>query len=225
MNAQKPALEILPLKRLASAHTLSTYKPNYTRRVTIGQVPIFPFSGIICFAMNRATPSARPLLPAFLIILVVFFLIFMALRILYPPASLSRPTSTLRPPTVTITRAPAVTATFTATPTITRTPRPTWTLRPTATRTITHTPAPTDTPLPPIMPTWVKPLQYNDLYLLRPWSPEEANGVIELLQAYPDTLYPTPADRETSTYNAAFTYVTFLQREALLRYPDDPQAE
>jgi hypothetical protein len=75
------------------------------------------------------------------------------------------------------------------------------------------------------MPTWVKPLQYNDLYLLRPWSPEEANGVIELLQAYPDTLYPTPADRETSTYNAAFTYVTFLQREALLRYPDDPQAE
>jgi hypothetical protein len=175
--------------------------------------------------MNRATHSARPLLPAFLMMLVVFFFIFMALRILYPPASLSRPTSTLRPPTVTITRTPAVTATFTATPTITRTPRPTWTLRPTATRTITRTPAPTDTPLPPIMPTWVKPLQYNDLYLLRPWSPEEAEGVIELLQAYPDTLYPTPADRETSTYNAAFTYVAYLQREALLRYPDGPKAE
>ena len=175
--------------------------------------------------MNRASPSARPLLPALLIMLVVFFLIFMALRILYPSASLSRPTSTLRPPTVTITRTPAVTVTFTPTPTITRTPRPTWTLRATYTRTVTRTPGPTDTPLPPIMPTWVRPLQYNDLYRLRSWSPEEADGVIKLLQAYPDILYPTPADRETSTYNAAFTYVAYLQREALLRYPDDPQAE
>jgi hypothetical protein len=225
MNAQKPALEILPLKRLASAHTITLCKLNYTRRVVIGQVLIFSFSGIICFAMKHTAPSARPFLPAFLIMLVVFFMIFMALRILYPPAAISRPTSTLRPSTATITRTPVKTATYTATLTITRTPRPTWTLRPTATRTITPTPAPTDTPLPPIMPTWVKPVQYNDLYQLRPWSPEDANSVIELLQAYPDTLYPTPADRETSTYNAAFTYVAFLQREALLRYPDAPQAE
>jgi len=175
--------------------------------------------------MNRPAPSARPLLPALLIILVIFFLIFMALRVLYPPTSLSRPTSTLRPPTITITRTPAVTATYTATPTITRTSRPTWTQRPTSTRTITRTSPPTDTPLPPIMPTWVKPIQYNDFYLLRPWSPEEADSIIDLLQAYPDTLYPTPTERETSSYNTAFTYVIFLQREALLRYPEAPLAE
>jgi hypothetical protein len=225
MNAQKPALEILILKRLASAHTIGICIRNYTRKVVIGQVLILPFSGIIYFAMNRAAPSARPLLPALLIILVVFFLIFIALRLLYQPASLSRPTSTLRPATATTTHTPAVTATFTGTPTVTRTSRPTWTLRPTDTRTATRTPAPTDTPLPPIMPTWGKPVPYNDLYLLRPWSAQDANNMIELLQAFPDTLYPTPASRDTSTYNFAYTYVVYLQREALLRYPDDPLAE
>jgi hypothetical protein len=175
--------------------------------------------------MKRATPSVRPLLPALLIMLLIFFLIFMALRLIYPQTPRSRPTSTVRAPTPTITRTLAVTATNTATPTITRTPRPTWTLRPTYTRTITSTPGPTETPLPPVMPTWVKPIQYNDLYLLRPWSPEEADNVVKLLQAYPDTLYPNSANRETSTYNAAFTYVVYLQREALLRYPNDPLSD
>jgi hypothetical protein len=75
------------------------------------------------------------------------------------------------------------------------------------------------------MPTWATPLPYNDLYLLRTWSPEQAESVIELLQAYPDTLYPTPNARDTIPYNNAFTYVAFLQREALLRYPDDALAE
>lgn len=75
------------------------------------------------------------------------------------------------------------------------------------------------------MPTWVTPLPYNDLYLLRSWTPDDATNAINLLQAYPDTLYPDPANRQTVTYNAAYTYVVYLLREALLRFPTAPQAE
>lgn len=160
-----------------------------------------------------------------MLVLIAFFLIFMALRILYPPTSLSRPTSTLRPPTSTTTHTPAVTNTFTVTPTITRTPRPTWTLHPSSTFTNTPTPLPTDTALPPIMPTWVKPIPFNDFYQLRDWSPEDATRVIELLQAYPDALYPNPVDRETATYNAAYTFVIHALKEALLRFPNDQRTE
>jgi hypothetical protein len=163
----------------------------------------------------------NPLLPAVVLLLGVFLLLAAAARMV---TALPTPTPlpTLRPPTQTHTPSPTGTATITPTPT--PSPRPTWTLRPSETPTITPTPLPTGTrtPMPSLTPA--RPLSINARYRLKRWSPAEAAGLIEQLQGYPEGLVVEEADRNTPEYNAAFFYAAAAQREALLRYPNDPLA-
>jgi hypothetical protein len=61
-------------------------------------------------------------------------------------------------------------------------------------------------------------------YHLGEWSAEKADYVVQLMQSYPDSLPLTSYRDDMSVYYQAFQYAIAAQREALLRYPDVPQA-
>jgi hypothetical protein len=134
----------------------------------------------------------------------------------------------LLPPAATITPRPSLvpsdTPTFTLTPTMTRTPRASLTPTPSQTPTRTNTPAhaPSPTGLPQLTPA--RPLVQSDAYRLREWQPEDADYMARLARSYPDTLLLDNADNQTAYYSA-FQYAVFAWREALLRFPDAPQAD
>ncbi len=116
-----------------------------------------------------------------------------------------------------------LTATNTASPTITRT------LRPTLTPSITPTPSQTLTPT--ITPTMAGPATLTparpavgDPYKLVTWTPELAEQAIALLTDYPNLLPDDLRNEDNSGYRQAFQYAAIAQREALLRFPDVPQA-
>jgi hypothetical protein len=164
----------------------------------------------------------HPQLPALLILVLAFLLLGLGFSIsssIFPP----QPTPVSQVLTVTPLLPPSDTPS--PSPTSTSTPRPTWTLAPTLTPTQTGTPTATATvtPLPTLTPA--RPLQFNDLYRLREWTPERADNLVKLLQGYPNARFPREADRLNPAYDAAFEYAAFAQREALLRMPDEPQAE
>ncbi|MFZ6030406.1 MAG: hypothetical protein ACOYYS_22075 [Chloroflexota bacterium] len=173
------------------------------------------------------TPSSRSLAPAVAIIALIGVLLFFALRVAFNPIPV-RPTTT----PVIVTRTPLPTLTVTLTPTVTptetRTPRPTWTLQPTPFPTPTVTPS--ITPLPSRLPYLATPVlatpyKYNDLYLLKTWTPEEADALIQTLQGIPVARYPVVSQQHSAAFDRAFAYAAYAQREALRRFPDAPQAE
>jgi hypothetical protein len=166
---------------------------------------------------NKLT-SRNPLLPIAFLLVVVFLLLFFAVRL--SASALPKPTPTATAtPTLTSTTSPTITSTPT------RTPRPTWTLAPSATptQTPTATNTPTITPLPSLTPAL--PLPYNDLYQIKPWQPALADQLARQVQSYPDALFPTPEARIDPAYDAAFYYGSIAKREALLRFPSSPQAD
>jgi hypothetical protein len=123
------------------------------------------------------------------------------------------------------------TATFTLSPTITLSPTATRTRRPTFTPTITDTPTRTETPTltptitgPPTL-TPAQPLTGAGIYSLNQWSPERADELIELIDYYPNTLLPAQRGENDENYYPAYYYATVALTEALLRFPDAPQAE
>lgn len=135
------------------------------------------------------------------------------------------------PPTPTITLIPSVTATASATPTFTISPSPTRTRRATFTPTITQTPtltplagaSPTPTGPPTLIPD--QPYRGDDIYELVTWSPEHADYMAALMENYPNTLSPTARGENDENFFAAFSYAVFAYKEALLRFPNAPQAE
>ncbi len=158
-------------------------------------------------------------------IMLIFILTLLVLLAAYPLVLAPPPTLT---PTFTLTRTPSQTPS--QTPTITLTPRPTRTRRPaftpTASLTPSLTPFPSQTPLPPGPPTLTpaRPLAGENIYSLQPWSPEKADQVTELMNYYPNTLSKPERGEKDSNYYAAFRYAVDAYREALLRFPDAPQA-
>jgi hypothetical protein len=163
------------------------------------------------------------LIPAFLLLIAVFlliFLVFQATRAAFPA---SQHTPLIAPPT--LTPQPTQTPIDLPTTTATQTPRPTWTLAPTSTPTQTGTPTqtPTSTPIPTL--AHARPLRFNDLYELAAWTPEQADHSVKLLQGYPNARFPNLNERSTDAYNAYYEYPILALREALLRFPDAPQAE
>jgi hypothetical protein len=115
----------------------------------------------------------------------------------------------------------------TSTPVIaTNTPtlRATFTQRPTATFTITptSTPTPTRTLSPSLTPA--VPLEENERYTFLPWTPELAERLMDLLEAYPETLSTFARGEDNSGYYSAFDNAILIQREALLRLETAPQA-
>ena len=159
------------------------------------------------------------LLYALLTLGVLVFTIFLATRAASPLETVTAEPTTQRAlaanPTVTVTQVEA---------TITPTLRATFTPRPTATSSITPTPTPTPTrTLSPSL-TPAVPLAENERYNLHPWTPELAGRLMDLLEAYPETLSTFARGEDNSGYFAAFNFAILAQREALLRFETAPEA-
>jgi hypothetical protein len=159
-------------------------------------------------------------------IMLIFILTLVVLLAAYPLVLAPPPTLT---PTITLTR--TITLTPSQTPTITLTPRPTSTRRPTFTLTASLTPSltpkPSQTPTPPGPPTLTpaRPLVGDNIYSLLPWSPEKADQVVKMIDDYPNTLPVQARGESNENYYAAYKYSVDAFNEALLRFPDAPQAK
>lgn len=159
-----------------------------------------------------------------LVFILIFILALLVLLVAYPVVFSPAPTIT---PTLTIT--PTKTSTITPFPTITKTPEPTRTNQPSLTPTVTLVPSQTPTPSltptlsgPPTL-TPANPIKGKD-YSLEEWSPELADYMIRLMDDYPNSLSGEERGENDEGYYAALYYATVAQKEALLRYPDAPQA-
>jgi hypothetical protein len=114
-------------------------------------------------------------------------------------------------------------ATFTATETnqptstATRTPRPTFTP--------TFTSLPTITPIVFSTPISATPEADNQHYRLANWSPEKANALIGLMEAYPDSIPFEQRGYHESHYYSTYRSAALAASEALFRYPTDPATE
>ncbi len=123
------------------------------------------------------------------------------------------------------------TPTITNTPTITLTPTATRTLRPTFSPTITQTPSrtltATATPTPPGPPTLTpaRPYPGENIYDLYDWTPERADHMGALLEDYPNTLTREERGPDNTNYYSAYQYAAIAYQEAILRFPDAPQAK
>lgn len=123
------------------------------------------------------------------------------------------------------------TRSLTPSPVPSHTPSPTRTLRDTFTPTISLTPTRTLTPtLTPTLPgpptlTPARPVGGEAYYKLHDWTPERADYMVALIEDYPNTLPRQSRGANDENYYAAFEFAVIAQREALLRFPDTPQAE
>jgi hypothetical protein len=159
-------------------------------------------------------------------ILSVFILTLLVLLAAYPTLLAPPPFPTLTPTlTPTETSTPTQTPTITLTPTPSRTPRPTFT--PTITLTPSETPIPSQTPTPTGPPTLTpaRPVVDDESYELAEWSPEQAQRVIELMEDYPNSLTRRERGENDENYYAAFSYAAEALSEAILQFPDAPQAK
>ncbi len=158
-------------------------------------------------------------------IMLIFILTLVVLLAAYPLVLAPPPTLT---PTITLTRTASLTPS--QTPTVTLTPRPTRTRRPaftpTASLTPSITPRPSQTALPLGPPTLTpaRPLVGENIYSLQPWDPDKADQVAALINDYPNTLSKQERGENDGNYYPAFRYAADAYREALLRFPDAPQA-
>lgn len=156
---------------------------------------------------------------ALITIIVLILTIFLSVRALSPiPATIP----TILPVE---TSTPTITPQPSSTSTLTLTPQPTFTPKPSVTPSITHTPSPSPTrTLPPTL-TSAAPRAENERYALVEWTPDLADKLIELLEAYPSTLSAFARGEDNAGYYEAFKYAVFAQREALLRFPTAPEAD
>jgi hypothetical protein len=151
--------------------------------------------------------------------LLVMMILLLAFRLFYKPAAVT--------PGITQTRRPTATAAppvpFTLTPTASRTLIFTRTSTYTLTPSITPTVPVPNTPAPGLVPmsTPAKPLTLKGAYELKPWSPEQADQMAQMMQSYPATIGTSSGQ----AYYDAYQYPVFALKEALSRYPDATQAE
>jgi len=71
----------------------------------------------------------------------------------------------------------------------------------------------------------VRPVKYNDRYLFDEWTAVKADELVQMIQGVPSAMYPVVRQRNDPGYDQAFSYPAYALREALLRFPDAPQAE
>jgi hypothetical protein len=157
-------------------------------------------------------------------ILIIIILGLLVVLAAYPYVLAPAPTPTPAQAIAGIPTTIPLTSTITPTPTASRTPRPTFT--PTITLTPTDTPTPTLTAIPLGPPTLTPEVPYTSTsaYALQPWSAEDADYVIAMMEGYPNMLTKSQRGEADQNYNQAFRYATVAEAEALLRYPDAPQA-
>ena len=171
---------------------------------------------------NLATIFRKASIPL-LIVLTLSILAFSVYLAIQASSLETAPSSPLPLTFSTKTSTPLPTSTSTAT--LTDTPRPSFTPEPTSSPTVTLSPTATLTPslIPSLTPAF--PLSENDQYHLTDWTPELADHLINLLEAYPESLSAFARGDNNAGYFAAFQYAIQAQREALLRFPTAPQAE
>jgi hypothetical protein len=118
-----------------------------------------------------------------------------------------------------------ISPTLTSSPSVTPSPRFTFTPKPTRTPTIAPTPTETPTPtwLPSLTPAF--PSEFDDQYILVPWTAELASQLIDHLEVYPESLSSFARGPNNQGYYDAFEFAAFAQQEALLRFPTAPQAQ
>ena len=170
--------------------------------------------------MSEHSPLRNPLLLVVLLTGAIFGLIFVAFR-----AATNLPVFQPEPLAALPTFEPSPSVTPFPPSTETPTARPTWTIRPSASP--THTSTPTATPTATLYPslTPARPLQFNDLYRLREWTPAQADQLVSLLQDYPEARFRTDEERADPRFNEAYYYPAFAYQEALLRFPEDSAAQ
>lgn len=174
--------------------------------------------------LPEGTARARFLLTS-LVIILIFILTLVVLLAAYPALLAPAPAPTEVSPTPFPSRTPTLTLSpSTLTPTLTRTPRHTFTPTITQTPTTTSTPTQTSTPTGPPTLTPARPVIGNENYELEDWSSENAGHLVELMNGYPNTLARQARGEDDSNYYAAFYFATIAQSEALLRFPDAPEA-
>lgn len=168
---------------------------------------------------ERLSPQQLVLL-AFIGVIVLLTILGIILYINRPPA----PVEISTPATIGISSTPVPSPSQTATITLTPTLRATFTPEPTGT--LTSSPTSTTTPSPTLPPSLTPaiPIETNDPYSLNFWTPELATHLIDLLEAYPETLSDFSRGADNSGYFGAFRFALFAQREALLRFSTAPEA-
>lgn len=158
-------------------------------------------------------------------VLLIFILALLLVLAAYPVLLAPGPTRT-----PTVTRRPTTTLTPTRSPTITLSPTPSRTPRPTFTPTITLTPTRTLTPtVSPTLPgpptlTPARPVIGQENYSLHPWTVERAAQLLALIEDYPNTLPRQSRGPKDENYYAAFRYAALAHAEAVLRFPNAPEA-
>jgi hypothetical protein len=165
-----------------------------------------------------------------LAILFVFILALVVLLAAYP-LFFGPPEDPQGAPSTGVSGTRTPTSTTTLTPTGTLTPTATRTARPTATSTTTQ--LPTDTPTPGESPTPegpptitpAQPVIGNENYRLNNWGVDQAQQVVEYMEVYPNALPRQARGEDDSNYYAAFQFPALAQSEAILRFPDAPEAE
>lgn len=169
---------------------------------------------------GQKTPPQQIFLMGFLGIIFIIVLI-VSILILNRPQSESQdlPTDPQEPVgAIDVTPTTSPTSTISPTGIITFTPKPS--------RTPTMAPTSTATPLPTLIPsiTPAFPSEFDDQYELVLWSPELADQLIGILEAYPETLSSYARGPDDRGFYDAYQYALFAQREALLRFPSATQA-
>jgi len=174
---------------------------------------------------SRETARAQFLL-TILGLLLIFTLVLLLVLAVYPyvfapPDALATAQARNAQPTRTTTPSPSPS----------QTPNPSRTLRDTFTPTISLTPTRTLTPtLTPTLPgsptlTPARPVGGVANYKLQDWTPERAEHMVALIEDYPNTLPGQSRGANDENYYAAYEFAVIAQREALLRFPDAPQAD
>ena len=169
-------------------------------------------------ALIRFLLTSLGILFIFILSLVIILAAYPAL--LAPPPTATPTPTRVFPSTATSTLSP----TITPSPTVTNTRRPTFT--PTITLTATRTPTPTLTPSPTGLPTLTpaRPALGTGIYKLSQWEADDAAYMVDLIENYPNTLLRQQRGDNDESYYAAYSYTTTALSEALLRFPEAPQA-
>jgi hypothetical protein len=72
--------------------------------------------------------------------------------------------------------------------------------------------------------TPASPISNLDGYSLIAWNPENADLLVQYMEDYPNTLSPQARGKDDAGYWSAYKYAVLVLEEALLRYPEAPQA-
>jgi len=149
---------------------------------------------------------------------VVIFLTFLARRTAESSAPTASATFRL---TLTFTSLPTVTPTKTESLPTRPTSTPTITLTPTITQTPSKTPTPTGFPIQAAS----RPTVFPSAYKLVDWDAGKADNLARQLQGYPEAARIAHPDQSEEAYYDSYRYPAFALEEALLRYPDAPEAD